>query len=83
MDIQKLTKLPISVIEIAGKTTQSIIVITPHKGNVAIELKDTHYPFLFGSVTQTDKSIEEIIGKIRDLEIESFHFFIDKWLKSD
>ena len=78
-DIQKYTVLPLSIINRGDKLMDDIIVSTPHKGLVVIEAKDIHHPFLFGSTTQTDKSVDSIFREIHELERESVDYLINKW----
>lgn len=55
-----------------------LIVQTPHKGEVRIHTKQTHYPFL-ASVTQTEKSPDAILSQLRELEAEAKTFLFNKW----
>lgn len=82
IDLQNFTILPLTTINVSDKALPDVIITTPHEGNVCIKLKEEHYPFLFGSVTQTDKHAVEIISQIRSLEIEACKFLVNEWIKN-
>lgn len=79
INLQEMTDLPLKEIVVITSSNNKILVQTPHKGEVELKLTDIHYPFLFGSVTQTERDLGEIIGQIRILENESYKFLIKKW----
>lgn len=80
VDLQQYTKLPLKVVNVTGRTLPDIIIETPHDGENIIKLKKEHFPFLFGSVTQTDKHLGEIISQIRKIEEDSINYLIDQWI---
>lgn len=81
--LQELTRLPLSVVELTNSMFPDIHVNTPHKGTVIIKLKQKHYPFLFGSVTQTDKDSGEVLREIYKLEHEACDYLIEQWKLSE
>ena len=80
-NLQEYTKLPLNVLIHANTEFPTITVNTPHKGEVFIEAKNTNYPFLFGSVTQTDKKVRDIVSEIQTLEFEAKMYLLDEWLE--
>ena len=80
IDLQKFTRLPLSVISFADKIFPNIRVTTPHKGIVEVKLKETHYPFFFGSVNQTDKNSQQVLNELYKLEEESIDYLVKQWL---
>jgi len=76
--LQKLTLLPIQVLQITISLNQKLLVTTPHKGIVEIMLKDRQVP-MFGSPTEFDKNFEQIISQIKQLEKESTTYLLNKW----
>ncbi len=78
-DLQRFTRLPVEVINKADNMSPTIIVKTP-MGEKNIELKNKHYPFLFGSVTQTDKNLADICDELRKLEDDSREYLLQGWL---
>ncbi len=73
------TKLPAHIVEVAGKQLPDIRVDTPHKGIVTVKLTQKHYPFLFGSATQTDRYSEDVVRDLYRLETEATDFLLEKW----
>lgn len=80
--LQSFTHLPVQEIQRVDGTGISAKVKTPHRGDVIIEYKEIHYPFLFGSVTETDKSSQEIISNLMNLEVEAKSYLLQEWKKS-
>jgi len=80
--LEKYTRLPIRVVEVAQRLFPDIVILTPHKGNVVLKLKEKHIPFLFGSVTETTKSSDEIIKSIVEIEESSKDYLLKKWIES-
>lgn len=80
VNLQEFTKLPINVVAVADKVLPDVYISTPHKGRVSIRLKEEHYPFLFGSVTQTDRHAPHVISDIRKLDEEAKDFLLTNWL---
>lgn len=78
-DLQKFTRLPLQVIQKADGVSPTIIVNTP-MNEKTIELKRTHYPFIFGSVTETEKNLHDIVRELQDLEKESMDYLFQGWL---
>lgn len=78
-DLHRFTRLPLEVINKLDGVSPTIIVKTP-MGQKSIEMKKTHYPFLFGSVTETEKSLPEIITVLKDLEQKSIDYLFKGWL---
>jgi len=74
--------LPIDIIHLGGQINPKIIINTPYKGKIEINLKDKHFPFLFGSVTETDKDYLDILDEIKEIENKSKDFLLTNWLKS-
>jgi len=79
-NLQEYIKLPLKVIAVGDKMFPDVIVTTPHKGDVQIKLKTTHYPFIFGSVTQTDKDVREVLKELFKIENESKDYLLNEWL---
>lgn len=79
--IESLTTLPIEIVYVGSSQIPDIRVKTPHKGNTTIRLKETHYPFLFGSVSQTDKDSQEVISEIKRLESEARDYLLNEWVE--
>lgn len=79
VNLQKLTRLPIFTVQVADKRFPDVVVQTPHKGNVAVPLKQEHYPFIFGSVTQTEKHFIEVYEQIKEIEEEATDYLFNKW----
>jgi len=82
VNLQKYTRLPLQIVNVATKMLPSVFIITPHNGTVEIKLKETHYPFIFGSVTQPDKSAQQIIVQIKNIEDEAIEYLIGEWKKT-
>lgn len=82
VNIQAFTRLPIRVIDIAGKLMPDVIIRTPHKGDVTVSLTMEHYPFIFGSVTQTDKHFDQLRFEIRAIESEATDHLFRQWEES-
>lgn len=80
--LQEYTSLPLKVVDIADRRLPDVIVSTPHRGDVDVALKEEHYPFLFGSVSQTERHAYEVIAELRELERDAKDFLLAKWLKS-
>jgi hypothetical protein len=79
--LQEYTLLPLKVVSLASKPFPDVILETPHKGNVSIPLKEEHYPFLFGSATQTDRHVPNIVRDIRNIEEEAKDFLLKNWVE--
>lgn len=78
VNLQQFTKLPLRIVEVGNKQFPDIMVGTPHKGVVIVALKTEHHPF-FGSVTQTENHFDTVYSQIKQLEIESAEYLINKW----
>lgn len=78
--IGSYTRLPVSEVVKAGYSYSSLIVQTPHKGEVVIELKDIHRP-MFGGDTETEKSLQTLIIELHTLEREAVDYLLTEWLK--
>lgn len=88
VDLQEFTDLPLKVVEVPGKIFPCVVVATPHKGNVMIQLTEKNYPFLFGSVSETNvplsevvKEISEVVKEIMVLEYDAKKFLLEQWNK--
>lgn len=82
INLSEYTKLPVRVIAVADKMLPDVLVRTPHRGHVQVSLKKEHYPFIFGSVTQTDKHAIEVLQELDKLEAESIDYLIAEWKKT-
>ena len=82
-NLERITILPITVYEIQGVHLPSIVISTPHRGEVEVKLKETHYPFLFGSVSQIEKGSEQVIQEIKEIEKESINFLLEEWVQNN
>lgn len=80
--LQDCTKLPIKTIQIADKMLPNVIVSTPHRGDVEINIKKKHYPFLFGSATETDRSATEVMRDLWKLEEDSKDYLLNNWIET-
>lgn len=80
-NIRQHTNLPIEVRALTGQINMVVVVQTPHKGQVTINTKEKNYPFIFGSVTETEKG-SKLIAEINKLEIESRDFLFNEWRKN-
>lgn len=78
INLQKYTRLPLSVIQVADKQFPTVIVKTP-TGETAIDLKETSYS-LFGGLNVKEKSVVEVIEEIHELEVEAKNFLLNQWL---
>lgn len=74
-------KLPVSEIVKAGYSATSLLVQTPHKGDVIMEIKDIHHPF-FGGDTETEKTTLKLIAELQGLENEAMNYLLDKWIET-
>ena len=83
VNLQEFTKLKLRVVYVMGRFLPDVIIRTPHKGDVVVKLKEEHYPFVFGSVTQTDKHAKEVISEILKIEEEAKEFLLDSWIKEE
>lgn len=81
-NLQQFTFLPLRVVEFADRLFPDVMVTTPHKGNVQVKLKEEHYPFIFGSTTQTERHCVEVVAELRNLEQDSVDFLISEWKKT-
>ncbi len=81
-NLQEYTRLPIKAVQSEGVIFPDIIITTPHKGDVVIKLKERHIPFMFGSATQTDRNIDEVIRDIQNIEKESMEYLFTQWLQN-
>jgi len=79
-NLQKYTKLPINVVQIADRILPDIIVKTPF-GDRSILLTKESYSLL-GNINKQEKHFREIFKELAELEIESKDYLIDKWLKT-
>ena len=77
--IEKMIKLPCKVITHADSPFNAVIVKTP-MGEREVSFKDKHYPFLIGSITETEKSLHDIINELRKLEDESRDYLLEGWI---
>ena len=59
--LQDFIKLPVREVTLSNKISSNIVIETPHKGKVIIELTKINHPFLFGPITETNKSFKEIL----------------------
>lgn len=80
LDLQKFTKLPILQLVNGSELLPSILVTTPW-GQVQVNLKEHNSPFVFGSITQTEKYASQIIQELRDLEEKTKNTLLERWLK--
>ena len=80
MNIQDVIKLPIVVINRPDSAYPDVIVKTPHKGEVTVKLKETHYPFLFGSVTQIERYNEVVLRELYNIENDAKDFLLKQWV---
>ncbi len=79
--IQELTRLPVKEIRLVDRVGSDLRLMTPHKGEVIINLKEESFG-LFGGGVQYDRHAEEVIEQIRELERESITYFFDQWKES-
>jgi len=80
-NLQEFTRLPIRIITKADGISPSVIVKTP-MGEKIIEFKKDNYSF-FGTKTQTEKSLSEIIRELSKLEKESLDYLFQDWLSNN
>ena len=80
--IEKMIKLPLKVITFTDRPFNSVIVKTP-MGEREVSFKDKNYPFLFGSTTETEKSLHKIISELRELEDESKEYLLNGWVEKE
>lgn len=83
IDLQSFTKLPLKIVMVADKQLPDILIKTPHKGLVNIDLTSTHIPFIFGSTTETKKHLPQLAAELDALEKESKEFLLDKWIEKN
>lgn len=81
INLQNFTKLPIKVINVGGKPLPDLIIQTPF-GDREIKLKEEHYPFIFGSVTQTEKHASVVVKEILEIDREVKEKLLDEWLNN-
>ncbi len=77
--IEKIVKLPIRIVTFADKPFNSVFVKTP-MGEKEVSFKEKHYPFLFGSTTETEKSLHTILEELKKLEEESRDYLLEAWI---
>jgi|15BtaG_2_1085339.scaffolds.fasta_scaffold01275_13 hypothetical protein len=80
-NICEWTWLPVSVLETVEGQYPSLIIQTP-TGKRSVDLKEKHIPFIFGSVTQTDKGAVDLIDEIKKIERGADDYLRGEWLKS-
>jgi hypothetical protein len=82
MTYQNLTWLPVQ--ELCGNTSLStaLLVGTPHRGTVTIDLTETVATgfFLFGNIAKGNKEASRIINEIKRLEAEADKYLRDSWI---
>lgn len=78
--IGSYTKLPVSEIVKAGYSASSLLIKTPHKGEVVIEIKE-RVGSLFGGTRELEKHTLSLIGELVTLENEACDYLLEKWLK--
>ena len=79
--IGSYTNLPVSEVAKAGYSASSLIVQTPHKGEVIIEIKKIHHP-MFGGDTETEKTTQEIISELLLLQREARDYLFENWINT-
>lgn len=79
LDLQEFTELPIQTIMVADRQLPDILVKTPHKGRVNLSLTSTHIPFIFGSTTEIQKHLPQLVKELTILEEESKSFLLNEW----
>lgn len=82
INLQSFTKLPLQQVQRTTELCIDLLITTPHKGKVILNLTQKHYPFLFGSVTETNKGLESLLNEIFKIESDANSFLMDKWLES-
>lgn len=83
LGFNQITKLPISEVVKPDSIGVTLIVETPHKGEVLIDYKTPEtVGFIFTHTENRETRGEEIIKKLYTLEAEAKEFLLDKWLSS-
>ena len=73
INFQNLTKLPVRELLRADSSGGSLFVKTPHKGEVAIDLR---YDGMF---SVHDKLTNDVVGELQKLEYDAKEFLLAKW----
>lgn len=74
-----VTKLPVKVFERVNNSKRTIVVLTPHKGEVLIE-EDELSRTMFGANARIDRDTEDVLRQIGRLEREAREFLFNEWL---
>lgn len=76
---QSITRLPVREIVKSDSVGGAIEVITPHKGAVYIDYKETTGMFTKKLV---DKKYTEIVAQLRELDWEAKEYLLGQWLNT-
>lgn len=79
IQLQECTRLPLKVIKVVDRMLPNVFADTP-MGEKQLSLTEKHYPFIFGSVTQTEKEAMELILELKQLEEESKEYLFNQFL---
>ena len=81
INFQELTILPTKEVVKTNSSAVSIIVQTPHKGEVVINYQEKDIP-MFGADRVNDREGSNIIADLLRLQSEAEHYLLEKWVKS-
>ena len=83
INYQLFTKLPLKQLYATNKTGGIVEVKTPHKGTIEIDLEEREVVgFIFTHDENRPLRSEEIISKLRTLELESKQYLLNEWVKN-
>ena len=79
IDLQQYTKLPLKIISVANISIPSVIITTPHSGEITLELKESKGGGLFGGNSEHSKSLLKIVGQLQEIENAAKDYLLEHW----
>jgi len=82
--IQDLTFLPVGYIAIPDFIGGALVVTTPHRGKVTINLTETvTLDGLFSkAIEKGDREMDDVMRELKRLEVESANYLAEEWKKT-